>query len=138
MREQTLIAYMVHCESHEDQIYDGIFRDGILPVAHLFPSASSPSASIATMLQAALQAMRAQLKYPKGEITTLARPPLHGTNVALRERSEEQNELAVPNPIQSPPDGGYGWVCLATCFTVNCFTWGVVAVGPQLPYIIEG
>ncbi len=25
-------------------------------------------------------------------------------------------------------DGGYGWVCVATCFTVNCFTWGVVAV----------
>ena len=25
-------------------------------------------------------------------------------------------------------DGGYGWLCVATCFTVNSFTWGVVAV----------
>lgn len=28
----------------------------------------------------------------------------------------------------APPDGGYGWVCVAACFTINCFTWGVVAV----------
>lgn len=29
---------------------------------------------------------------------------------------------------EHPPDGGYGWICLAACFTINCFTWGVVAV----------
>jgi MFS family permease len=29
---------------------------------------------------------------------------------------------------QSPPDGGYGWVCVGACFTVNAFTWGVVSV----------
>jgi hypothetical protein len=28
----------------------------------------------------------------------------------------------------APPDGGYGWVCVATCFTINCFTWGAVSV----------
>lgn len=27
-----------------------------------------------------------------------------------------------------PPDGGYGWLCVGSCFAVNCFTWGVVAV----------
>lgn len=27
-----------------------------------------------------------------------------------------------------PPDGGYGWLCVATSFTVNCFTWGIVSV----------
>jgi hypothetical protein len=26
------------------------------------------------------------------------------------------------------PDGGYGWVCVAACFTTNCFTWGAVSV----------
>lgn len=28
----------------------------------------------------------------------------------------------------SPPDGGYGWVCVGACFMVNCFTWGTVSV----------
>jgi len=28
----------------------------------------------------------------------------------------------------TPPDGGYGWVCVAACFTINCFTWGTVSV----------
>ncbi|CAN9251050.1 unnamed protein product [Alternaria alternata] len=27
----------------------------------------------------------------------------------------------------TPPDGGYGWVCVAACFTINCFTWGAVS-----------
>ncbi|KAI4100635.1 MAG: hypothetical protein L6R37_005347 [Teloschistes peruensis] len=27
----------------------------------------------------------------------------------------------------TPPDGGYGWICVAACFTINCFTWGTVA-----------
>lgn len=35
----------------------------------------------------------------------------------------------VPETPDETPDGGYGWVCVVTCFTINCFTWGVVAVG---------
>ena len=27
-----------------------------------------------------------------------------------------------------PPDGGYGWVCVASVFIINGFTWGVTAV----------
>ncbi|KAF2823656.1 MFS general substrate transporter [Ophiobolus disseminans] len=27
----------------------------------------------------------------------------------------------------APPDGGYGWVCVAACFTINCHTWGAVS-----------
>ncbi|RMZ73300.1 MCH2 [Pyrenophora seminiperda CCB06] len=38
------------------------------------------------------------------------------------------------------PDGGYGWVCVAACFTINCFTWGTVsAYGIYLAhYLAEG
>ncbi|KAF2621318.1 MFS general substrate transporter [Macroventuria anomochaeta] len=28
---------------------------------------------------------------------------------------------------EAPPDGGYGWLCVAACFTINCFTWGTVS-----------
>lgn len=27
-----------------------------------------------------------------------------------------------------PPDGGYGWVVVGSCFTLNALTWGVTAV----------
>ncbi|KAL8419203.1 hypothetical protein RB594_002422 [Gaeumannomyces avenae] len=27
----------------------------------------------------------------------------------------------------SPPDGGYGWVVVCSCFTLNSFTWGATA-----------
>lgn len=27
-----------------------------------------------------------------------------------------------------PPDGGYGWICVASCSMINFFSWGVVAV----------
>ena len=39
-----------------------------------------------------------------------------------------------PDDTADRPDGGYGWVCVATCFIVNSFTWGVVAVSPPLTY----
>lgn len=31
-----------------------------------------------------------------------------------------------------PPDGGYGWVCVASVFINNGFTWGVSAVSKRL------
>ncbi|KAI4667859.1 uncharacterized protein J4E88_010111 [Alternaria novae-zelandiae] len=31
------------------------------------------------------------------------------------------------NAEHTPPDGGYGWVCVAARFTINCFTWGTVS-----------
>lgn len=43
--------------------------------------------------------------------------------------SDESGQLSeADGNAMPPPDGGYGWVCLACCFMVNCFTWGVVAV----------
>ncbi|KAJ9379529.1 hypothetical protein DTO063F5_7121 [Paecilomyces variotii] len=39
--------------------------------------------------------------------------------------------MAAPDRIRDPstdparpPDGGYGWICVAACFCINCFTWG--------------
>ncbi|KAK6592995.1 major facilitator superfamily transporter [Botrytis cinerea] len=29
------------------------------------------------------------------------------------------------NPVDVPPDGGYGWVCVACVFLINGHTWGV-------------
>ena len=31
-----------------------------------------------------------------------------------------------------PPDGGYGWVCVACVFLVNAHTWGLNFVGSLL------
>ncbi|KAN0091845.1 MFS general substrate transporter [Hyaloscypha variabilis] len=44
-----------------------------------------------------------------------------------------------PSPaVPGPPDGGYGWVCVAACFAINCFTWGIVAsYGVFLGYYLE-
>ena len=46
-----------------------------------------------------------------------------------------QEGTAVPEALHfedaaqtPPPDGGYGWVILGSCFTLNAFTWGVTAV----------
>lgn len=30
--------------------------------------------------------------------------------------------------IDEPPDGGYGWVCVACCFWINANTWGINSV----------
>lgn len=29
---------------------------------------------------------------------------------------------------QEPPDGGYGWVCVAATFWINAHTWGINSV----------
>lgn len=30
--------------------------------------------------------------------------------------------------IEPPPDGGYGWVCVACYFLINAHTWGINTV----------
>lgn len=40
----------------------------------------------------------------------------------------EAIEINNSNEPPPPPDGGYGWVMVGACSTINCFTWGVTAV----------
>ncbi|ELR02391.1 hypothetical protein GMDG_05449 [Pseudogymnoascus destructans 20631-21] len=40
--------------------------------------------------------------------------------------------------IEPPPDGGYGWVCVLSCFLINAFSWGVVSsYGVYLAYYLS-
>ncbi|PMD38794.1 major facilitator superfamily protein [Hyaloscypha variabilis F] len=48
------------------------------------------------------------------------------------------HELSFEEIRDSPPDGGYGWVCVACCFTINAFTWGVLSsYGVYLSYYLQ-
>jgi hypothetical protein len=46
-----------------------------------------------------------------------------GSGFALQVNPLEPLDL--PDAI---PEGGYGWICVLCVFTINAFTWGVVAV----------
>lgn len=75
-------------------------------------------------------------------------PALGNTRMAERQQATttaqaddemwvEPSQILDTNPSESvaidvPPDGGYGWVCVACCFTVNAMTWGVNSVRKAL------
>ncbi|KAK5999311.1 hypothetical protein QM012_005586 [Aureobasidium pullulans] len=41
-------------------------------------------------------------------------------------------------PDSDPPDGGYGWICVASCFLLNFSTWGAVSsYGIYLSYYLD-
>lgn len=43
---------------------------------------------------------------------------------------QQQDSIANQKPPQDvPPDGGYGWVCVACVFWINAHTWGINSVG---------
>ncbi|KAA6410826.1 MAG: mfs transporter [Lasallia pustulata] len=37
----------------------------------------------------------------------------------------EQPSTLQRSNVAGPPDGGYGWVCVACCFFINAHTWGI-------------
>ncbi|KAI5782645.1 MFS transporter, MCP family, solute carrier family 16, member 6 [Geopyxis carbonaria] len=43
------------------------------------------------------------------------------------EQDSQQIENSISDVSSNFPNGGYGWVCVAACFTINAFTWGVVS-----------
>ena len=55
-------------------------------------------------------------------------------------KTEEKRAIAMSmndanSATDPPPDGGYGWVCVASVFIINGFTWGLTAVrsSPEPP-----
>lgn len=40
-----------------------------------------------------------------------------------------EHQQSTQGPQDEPPDGGYGWVCVACCFWINAHTWGINSVG---------
>jgi hypothetical protein len=53
------------------------------------------------------------------------------------DRSNSETIESAPNQTQEqtwePPNGGYGWVCVATCFFINAHTWGLNSVRSLSP-----
>ena len=41
------------------------------------------------------------------------------------EKSDAQPAAEISASSNEPPDGGYGWVCVACCFLINAHTWGI-------------
>ena len=44
--------------------------------------------------------------------------------------AHDPEQLSPPqgSNLAGPPDGGYGWVCVACCFFINAHTWGINSV----------
>jgi MFS family permease len=40
-------------------------------------------------------------------------------------RDNEGDDVHEQVVADRPPNGGYGWVCVACCFLINCHTWGL-------------
>ena len=59
------------------------------------------------------------------------------TNLALSDYPKpgaaQVDDVIYHQQDTTPPDGGYGWVCVGACFAVNCFTWGTVSVSRSHP-----
>jgi hypothetical protein len=59
--------------------------------------------------------------------------PISPISVVDSEKSIEANETDRRHSVQDkvvdvPPDGGYGWICVACIFLVNMHTWGINSV----------
>ncbi len=40
----------------------------------------------------------------------------------------EQADIVRKDQLDVPPNGGYGWVCVACVFCINAHTWGINSV----------
>jgi hypothetical protein len=93
-----------------------------------------------------LQRSRLETKFSKRRLQTLISSSYQLRNLAKRSKIWNSDNQSTTPPSQShelppqisqqvatsaendiPPDGGYGWVCVATTFWINA-TWGINSV----------
>lgn len=52
----------------------------------------------------------------------------HASEKTVAAQDPEQPSQPHESNVAEPPDGGYGWVCVACCFFINAHTWGINSV----------
>ncbi|KAK5090134.1 hypothetical protein LTR05_000303 [Lithohypha guttulata] len=54
------------------------------------------------------------------KVNSIETPTAHPSTSA-----DDDVESSLPKPLDVPPDGGFGWVCVACSFWINACTWGI-------------
>ena len=49
----------------------------------------------------------------------------HPAETTIAGPSADQPQVEEEIAVDKPPDGGYGWVCVACTFFINAHTWGI-------------
>jgi MFS family permease len=72
-----------------------------------------------------------KLENGEGIAAVLSEKDIDGTEQGLsfnNEKESDQNAVTLQKTksiADVPPNGGYGWVCVAACATINAHTWGL-------------
>lgn len=61
------------------------------------------------------------------DISEKNQPETESEKIAQIARDPEET-LQTETAEDVPPDGGYGWVCVACVFLINAHTWGINSV----------
>lgn len=65
----------------------------------------------------------------QGDIAVEERPQSCREQRSPSPRLDQQRNQTPKDDQAAPPDGGYGWVCVACVFWINAHTWGINSVG---------
>ena len=61
-----------------------------------------------------------------------------GSEETIAKSGTDQPQVEEKKIVDEPPDGGYGWVCVACCFLINAHTWGInSSYGIFLAYYLD-
>lgn len=75
-------------------------------------------------------------------ISAVALSTLDLERSSLRDNSDPLTPSSLPAHARDreyvPPDGGYGWVCVASVFMINAHTWGLNFVSSHWSYLSIG